>query len=247
MNIHEIEAMNEEQVKAMAIESIDVKGHTVYFADLGEYFGYSALVFADGRHIYHANDYELHHHNKETREELHDWYVMAMNNTLFTEDELRETSEEFDELQRKRHYLINYYSMRRDHISIFHFGKRDPEEEEEIKRRRFSGVGYAYYADFDFVDHMAELEAALEAANDPLRDYEHAKSAFKYEMFNHEYAINLQGDWDVIKCFCNVEYDGGCEGFHGGELEQAPWSEEVKRAYRDAAREVMKAYCENPY
>ena len=94
---------------------------------------------------------------------------------------------------------------------------------------------------------MNELEAALEAANDPLRDYEHARNAFKYEMFNHEYAINWQGDWDVINCFCKVKYDGGAEGFHGGELEQAPWSDEIKRAYRDAAHEVMAAYANNPY
>ena len=246
MNIHEIESMTEQQIKDMAIESIDVKGHTVYFADLGEYFGYSAMVCAEGMHIYHADDFELHHSGK-TREELRKWYLSAMNNKLFTEDELRQTSEEFDELTRKRHYLHNYYSMRRDYISIFHIGERDPEEEAEIQRRRFSRVGFAYYADTDFVERMDELEAALEAANDPLRDYEHAKNAFKHEMFNHEYAINWQGDWDVISCFCKVKYDGGAEGFHGGELEQAPWSDEIKQAYRDAAHEVMVAYANNPY
>lgn len=35
------------------------------------------------------------------------------------------------------------------------------------------------------------------------------EDAFYYEMGNHEYAINWQGDWDVCSCF------GGCE-----------WSEE---------------------
>ena len=34
-----------------------------------------------------------------------------------------------------------------------------------------------------------------------------AKSAFRYEMDNHEYAINWQGDWDVISAiYGEVEY-----------------------------------------
>ena len=246
MNIHEIESMTEKEINARALEWIEVKGHKVYFADLGGRFGYSALVCADGRHIYYADDYELHHSGK-TREELRKWYERAMNGKLFTEDELRETSEDFDELTRKRYYLHNYYSQRRDGISIFHIGERDPEEEEEIARRRFSRVGFAYYDDDEFVNRMDELEKAMEAANDPLRDYEHAKNAFKYEMLNHEYAINWQGDWDVINCFCKVDYDGGAVGMHGGELAQAPWSDEIKMAYRDAANEVLRAYEENPY
>ena len=61
MTISEIESLDENQVKAMAKEAIEIKGHTVYLVDLGGYFGYSALVFSDGRHIYHANDYALHH------------------------------------------------------------------------------------------------------------------------------------------------------------------------------------------
>ena len=246
MNIHEIESMTEDDVRAIATERVDMKGHDVYFADLGGNFGYSALVFCEGHHIYYANDYELHHRGR-TRDELREWYVKWLPEKLFTEDELRETSEDYDELQRKRHFLHNYYPMRRDYISMFHIGKRDPEEEAEIERRVFSHVGFGYFDDAEFVRHMASLLDALNAANDPLRDYEHAKNAFKREMFNHEYAINWQGDWDVISCFCKVEYDGGAEGFHAGELEQAPWSDEIKRAYRDAAKEVMKAFCENPY
>lgn len=28
-----------------------------------------------------------------------------------------------------------------------------------------------------------------------------------YEMANHEYAINWQGNWDVLSCFGNIKYD----------------------------------------
>lgn len=43
MTISEIRALDEAAVKAMAIEALEIKGHTVYLADLGGYFGYSAL------------------------------------------------------------------------------------------------------------------------------------------------------------------------------------------------------------
>ena len=34
-----------------------------------------------------------------------------------------------------------------------------------------------------------------------LKDKQAAEEAFFYEMFNHEYAINLSGDEDVLDCF----------------------------------------------
>lgn len=43
--IRDIEALTETQAAAMAIESVTVKGHQVYFVDFGGCFGYSALVF----------------------------------------------------------------------------------------------------------------------------------------------------------------------------------------------------------
>ena len=88
MTISEIESLDENQVKAMAKEAIEIKGHTVYFVDLGD-FGYSALVFSDGRHIYHANDYALHHRGmKDDAQSLRDRYVKTMNEKLFTEEML---------------------------------------------------------------------------------------------------------------------------------------------------------------
>lgn len=44
------------------------------------------------------------------------------------------------------------------------------------------------------IDHAKEL-------NDAMNDPEFAKSAFRYEMDNHEYAINWDGDADVLGCF----------------------------------------------
>ena len=40
-----------------------------------------------------------------------------------------------------------------------------------------------------------------------INDLDFAYSAFEYEMYNHEYPINWQGDWDVCSCFGHCEYD----------------------------------------
>lgn len=238
MRIDEIEALDENQVKEMAKESIEIKGHTVYFVYLGRYFGYSALVFADGRHIYHANDYELHHSTMEGNEELlREWYVSTMKNKLFTEDEMRTSSDDYYERTAKEYYIRNYYPMRREYQSVFWGGDKARDWYQKEKTSAvFSKLAFAYFKKEDrpFVEHMNELYKAFNECNNPLRDFDHAKKAFKAEMFNHEYAINSQGDWDVINCFCPVEYRGD-----GTELEQTGWSEEIKKAYRDAAKEVL--------
>lgn len=68
---------------------------------------------------------------------------------------------------------------------------------------------------------------------DPLRelmkDPDFAEDAFYYEMCNHEYGINWQGDWDVCSCFGNVEYDSekGCIDY----LEELGYGREIQFAY----------------
>lgn len=240
--IDDIQNMNEAEAKAIAEEILSIKGHTVYLADLGEYFGFSALVFADGRHIYYANDYALHHAGK-TKEELRAWYERKMKRALFTEDELRTESDDFETFRSKEYYLMNYFPMRREYQSIWH-NPRDPLPEWFEKGREAGTIvqcsvnlGFYKPEDRDFVARIESLWNALHEANDPLRDYEHAKNAFKSEMYNHEYPINWQGDWDVIGCFCKVKYKGD-----GSEIEQTGWTDEIKRAYRDAAAEVRKNF-----
>ena len=239
MTIDEIEKLDETTVKAMAKEAIEIKGHIVYLADLGEWFGYSALVFAEGRHIYHANDYALHNKGMDEKE-LRDWYVKTMNDKLFTEEELRTPSSNYSERHEKEYYIRNYYPQRREHQSIF-CGSEDAADwyKRDKEHAVYSDVAFAYFkpTDATFVAHLHGLYKAFVACNNPLRDYEHAKDAFKFEMFNHEYPINWQGDYDVISCFARVEYKGD-----GTELDQTDWSDEIKRAYCDAAREVSKEF-----
>ena len=50
-------------------------------------------------------------------------------------------------------------------------------------------------SDLDYV--LSELHAVDDAKREFIADYEHAYDAFFYEMGNHEYHINWQGDWDA--------------------------------------------------
>lgn len=239
MTIHEIESLDENAVRAMAIEALEIKGHAVYLADLGQWFGYSALVFAEGRHIYHANDYALHHARMNDGE-LRDWYIRTMNKKLFTEDELRTTSDDYSEREAKEHYLHNYYPQRREYQTIFCISEDAAYWYKSDKKNAvYSSVAFAFFkpSDAAFVAHLEGLYKAFKACNNPLRDYEHAKDAFKFEMFSHEYPINWQGNYDVISCFTSVKYKGD-----GSEIDQTGWTDEIKRAYCDAAREVRKAF-----
>ena len=93
MTITDIESLTYEQAKEIAIEMIMIKDHDCFFADLGENFGYSVLVFKNGRHIYFANDYELHHGymvKTEGKESLKEWYIETLSRKLFTDKELLE-------------------------------------------------------------------------------------------------------------------------------------------------------------
>lgn len=240
--IHDIEALTEEQAAEMAEEMQNIKGHQVYFVDFGGYFGYSVLVFADGHHITHANDYALHHKCKG-RAELHAMYHNRLNKKLFTIEELK-TATNYVDKKAKEYYIRNYYSMRRDHISMFFIGS--DEEREKIRRKTakmiFSPVFLAYYdkKDIDFVKTGEALFIGLEAADQQNKDSkEYWEKAFLHEMFNHEYGINWQGDFDICSCF------GDCSGVRDFEdinelFDACNFSKVQRSAYMAARREYYK-------
>ena len=222
-NIGQIEKMTEQNAKDMALETLSIKGHTIYLVDFGGYFGYSALVFAAGRHIYYADDYELHHKYKAlddngkgipyTREELRELYISEMNNKLFTEAELVSPIKDYDDYHKRSTFLHNYYTMRRPYISIFG-NCANEEERKEIRAKTekmiYDPYAYAFYdpADKDFVEqHKKYVEALQTLINGLVDNIDYWKSAFLYEMFNHEYGINWQANYDVFSVFGTVRYD----------------------------------------
>lgn len=54
---------------------------------------------------------------------------------------------------------------------------------------------------------LAMLKRHTKEVQDALSDPEFAEAAFLYEMDNHEYAINWDGDEDVLRCFGMDEED----------------------------------------
>lgn len=243
--IRDIEALTEAQAAEMAIETVIVKGHQVYFVDFGGYFGYSALVFVDGHHIKYANDYELHHKGR-SREELREFYLDSLSRKLFTAEEM-ETVNDYQDKQAKEYYIRNYYGLRRDHISMFFCG---PDKELERLRKKtenmiFSPVFMAYYdkKDADFVKHGKGLLSTLKKAEPKKDNAEYWENAFLREMFNHEYGINWQADFDVCSAF------GDCSGVRDYEdIEElftaCKFSDVQRAAYMAARHEYSKQSAE---
>lgn len=236
--IDKIEALTEKEAQAMAEDTIKIKGYNVYFVDFaGDAFGYSCLVFKNDHHIYYANDYQLHH----KKEELKQRYIKGLNNKLYTEEEILEPIKDYDDYFSKSYFLHNYYGMQVDYITIFCINPSEEEEaafKEKTKDMFYNPVAFAYMDDLDFVNHHIELYKALEKSRETISNsYEYMKKAFLTEMYNHEYRINWQADFDVLSCFGDVNYhDNNLEEY----FRELNFTETQKKAYIDARRQYYK-------
>lgn len=126
-----------------------------------------------------------------------------------------------------------------DTLPIF-FAFSDKQFDDEMKKRGLSGKdtkkvfslgngGYYLRSDAqiirDFFNQKDELPELM-------KDREFAEGAFLYEMFNHEFAINMQGAWEVCECFGECEYQ---ECKTGPEyLKEMGFGDETIAAYRAA-------------
>lgn len=241
--IDDIRALTQEDAASMALEVLDIKGHTIYLVDFGGYFGYSCLVFKSGHHIYYANDYQLHHSGK-AQEELRTLYLDKMWNILFTPEEIAAPLTDYDEYHRKEYYLRSYYGMQEDNVSMFCIldkGQDEQEYREKTAKMILDPIGFAYYNNADFVaEHIAlfrKLEAAKNAMSD---DLDYWRSAFKYEMANHEYAINWQGDYDVLSVFGDIQYHGHDADEVTKYFDELHFTDVQRSAYWAARREYLQ-------
>ena len=197
MNIKEIESLTLEEVKNNALEYMEIKEHDCFFVDFNGYFGYSILVFKDGKHIYHANDYELHHHHlvKENgRDALRTYYIKEMNEKLYTDAEMMEEPTSYNEYEKKNHFLRNYYIMRYDYESIFFIGT---DAEREARQRKieknypyYNPVSFCYVADQKIVEIQREYLRILQNAYERLQnDLGVFREMVRKELANHEACI----------------------------------------------------------
>ena len=73
-----------------------------------------------------------------------------------------------------------------------------------------------------------------------IKNAKFAQSAFREEMDDHEYFINLQGDWEVCNIFIDCEYEDGKTGEE--YLADAGYSQKVIDAFSAARRGHLRAF-----
>ena len=188
MNIREIETLTEQDIIKLKEEGkaelLNIKEHNCYLVDLGEYFEYSVLVFKNNKHIYYANDYQLHHRNKSI-EELKQWYIKTLNNKLFTESELMEDIQNYDEYKNKSYYVRNYWIMQFERVSIFYIGNLSEEQIIAKEKMFYCSTCFCYVNDKSnkFITHIEESFAKAQENTEVFR------KMISYELANHEACI----------------------------------------------------------
>ena len=197
MTIKEIESLTFEKAKSIlgAAEEVEIKGYDCLLIDLGSNFGYSALVFKNGKQICYANDYQLHHNNivhKQGKAALRQYYLQSLNHKLFTLEEIREGPESYAEYLRMDNFLRNYFHMQYDYRSIFGI---DSKKEKGKKKEKevypfFSNVSFCYFKQQEIVTleqqlHQRLFQSLLWLLSQPSMFREMVRS----ELANHEAGI----------------------------------------------------------
>lgn len=235
MTISEIESLTYEEAKENAIEVIKIKEHDCVFINFEGYFGYSVLVFKNGKHIYYANHYQLHH-PYTVREYglngLRDYYIETLKNKLYTEEELMQGIENYDEYQAKDKFLRNYWIMKYDSLSIFGIGK---EAQMEFDRRKphypfYSPISFCYLKKQEVIDEQMKYHLNIVKEYTKLKEnMETFKEMIRTELYNHEACItcdptdaldalglswkNLNDEQrDVVRKELNRQCNEYCEG-----------------------------------
>ena len=104
--------------------------------------------------------------------------------------------------------------------------------------------GFYLKSDAEIVRAYFKKDKNDKTLEDLMKDHDFAVSAFRYEMDNHEYAINYyQGDWEVVGCFSKKELVYAEEKNYKDYLIEAgledliPWYEEARASHMKAAED----------
>lgn len=195
MNIKEIEKLTFDEAKKIASDSMKIKDHECIFADLVGAFGFSVLVFRNGKHIYYANDYELHHTSKMAEGgilALKKYYIDEMNRKLFTDSELTEPITTYDEYTRKDYFLRNYWIMQYDRLSIFGIGEAAQKDFDEKKPNFpfYNPVSFCYVSDSEIIKKQKKYAKNIENQYTKLKDSaETFREMIRKELENHEACV----------------------------------------------------------
>ena len=105
---------------------------------------------------------------------------------------------------------------------------------------RFGNGGFYLKKDADIIRAFLEKDSDKELREMMKADKEFAAEVIEYEMLNHEYPINWQGDWDVASCFGSVEY--GTDKYGEDYLKELGFGEDMVAIWKSCARKVRNSY-----
>ena len=123
--------------------------------------------------------------------------------------------------------------------------------EEQMKKRgltskdtdkiyRLGDSGFYLKSDADKIrawfddDHSQILHDRMES------NQKFAREAFEYEMRNHEYPINWEGDYNVCSVFGSCKYSESKTG--SDYLKEMGYSDKVIKIYNESAKKICKAF-----
>lgn len=98
---------------------------------------------------------------------------------------------------------------------------------------RLTASGFYLKAD---AQKIADYFNAPDPLPELMKDRTFAYEAILYEMANHEYCINWQGDYDVCSCFGEIEHSDSPDELER-YFDKLGWGQETRQAYFDARRQ----------
>ena len=114
---------------------------------------------------------------------------------------------------------------------------------DKIYRLGDSG-GYYLRSDAPIIRAFFEKDKNDKTLDELMKDHDFAVSAFRYEMDNHEYAINYyQGDWEVVGCFSKKPLEFSDDKnykdylYDAGMEDLIPWYQEARNSHFKAAED----------
>lgn len=233
MTIYEIEKLNYEDAMNLAVEEIKIKNHDILFVDIPGGFGYSALVFYDGKQIYHANQYQLHFNyifQQSGIDGLKSRFIDILNGKLYTESELLEECRTYDEYEKKTYFVRNYYIMHYDYRTAWAFGREQNEELEKEKKnyKFFNPVSFCYVNDESIAEKQNEFLNHLEKEYSRLKNnIEIFREMVSKELANHEACIT-----------CDYTEALNALGFSFDNL-----TDEKKKIVKEELRKQIDSFC----
>lgn len=240
-----LHSLTEDTAREYACETEIIKGHNVYYLYLTCGYSFSAVVFLNGRRLPYVHTYGADFGRNLYRSQLRDRIRSRLQKTLYTPDEIVQPLSSYVEYRNKREYLANHYPHQRDYVSAFHISHGDEDDAafaRSIDGKVYDPVCFAYFDDEAFVhEHVALYHALRLRLLEKADDYDFYYDAFKYEMYNVEYAINsYQGNYDTLSAFGNIEYDQANQDENlDYYFTQLKFTDAQRRAYRAARSFVL--------